>query len=64
MSLLPEALGASKLRILMFDIIRNGVSSVLIMATTDIGNKILMFSTLSFLDSICTANPGVGHDGF
>ena len=25
------------------------VSSVLIMATTDIGNKILMFSTLSFL---------------
>ena len=44
-----EALGASKLRILMFDIIPNSVSSVLIMATTDIGNKILMFSTLSFL---------------
>ena len=31
------------------EIIPNSVSSVLIMATTDIGNKILMFSTLSFL---------------
>ena len=44
-----EALGASSLRILMKEIIPNSVSSVLIMATTDIGNQILMFSTLSFL---------------
>ena len=44
-----EALGASRMRILMKEIIPNSVSSVLIMATTDIGNKILMFSTLSFL---------------
>ncbi len=44
-----EALGASRLRILLKEIIPNSVSSVLIMATTDIGNKILMFSTLSFL---------------
>ena len=45
-----EALGASRMRILMKEIIPNSVSSVLIMATTDIGNKILMFSTLSFWD--------------
>ncbi len=44
-----EALGASKLRILVKEIIPNSISSVLIMATTDIGNQILMFSTLSFL---------------
>ena len=44
-----EALGASKLRILFREIIPNSISSVLIMATTDIGNQILMFSTLSFL---------------
>ena len=44
-----EALGASRMRILMKEIIPNSVSSVLIMATTDIGNKILMLSTLSFL---------------
>ena len=44
-----EALGASKIRILMKEIIPNSISSVLIMATTDIGNQILMFSTLSFL---------------
>lgn len=44
-----EALGASRLRLLMKEIIPNSVSSVLIMATTDIGNQILMFSTLSFL---------------
>lgn len=44
-----EALGASKIRILLKEIIPNSVSSVLIMATTDIGNQILMFSTLSFL---------------
>lgn len=44
-----EALGASRVRILWKEIIPNSVSSVLIMATTDIGNQILMFSTLSFL---------------
>lgn len=44
-----NALGASRLRVLMKEIIPNSVSSVLIMATTDIGNQILMFSTLSFL---------------
>ena len=44
-----KALGASKLRILIKEVIPNSISSVLIMATTDIGNQILMFSTLSFL---------------
>lgn len=44
-----EALGASRLRILVREIIPNSINSVLIMATTDIGNQILMFSTLSFL---------------
>ena len=44
-----EALGASKGRILLKAIIPNSITSVLIMATTDIGNQILMFSTLSFL---------------
>lgn len=44
-----EALGASRIRILLKEIIPNSVNSVLIMATTDIGNQILMFSTLSFL---------------
>ncbi len=44
-----EVLGASKFRIMLKEIIPNSVSSVLIMATTDLGNQILMFSTLSFL---------------
>lgn len=44
-----EALGASKGPILLKEIIPNSITSVLIMATTDIGNQILMFSTLSFL---------------
>lgn len=44
-----KALGASKLHILIKEVIPNSISSVLIMATTDIGNQILMFSTLSFL---------------
>ena len=44
-----EALGASRFRILVKEIIPNSISSVLIMATTDIGNQIRMFSTLSFL---------------
>lgn len=43
------ALGSSKWRILITEIIPNSISSVLIMATTDLGNQILMFSTLSFL---------------
>lgn len=51
-----EALGASKVRILLREIIPNSISSVLIMATTDIGNQILMFSTLSFL-SLGSAPP-------
>lgn len=44
-----KALGSSKWRILLTEIIPNSISSVLIMATTDLGNQILMFSTLSFL---------------
>ena len=44
-----EALDASRIRILLKEIIPNSITSVLIMATTDIGNQILMFSTLSFL---------------
>ena len=44
-----EALSASRIRILLKEIIPNSITSVLIMATTDIGNQILMFSTLSFL---------------
>ncbi len=44
-----EALGASRMRILIKEIVPNSISSVLIMATTDLGSKILMFSTLSFL---------------
>lgn len=44
-----EALSASRFRILLKEIIPNSITSVLIMATTDIGNQILMFSTLSFL---------------
>ena len=44
-----EALGASRIRILLKEIIPNSITSVLIMATTEIGNQILMFSTLSFL---------------
>lgn len=44
-----EALGASRSRILLKEIIPNSITSVLIMATTDIGNQVLMFSTLSFL---------------
>ncbi len=44
-----RALGAGSFRVLLREIIPNSVSSALIMATTDIGNQILMFSTLSFL---------------
>ncbi len=44
-----RSLGAGSFRVLLKEVIPNSVSSVLIMATTDIGNQILMFSTLSFL---------------
>ncbi len=44
-----EALGASKLRIMFREIFPNSISSILIMATTDLGNQILLFSTLSYL---------------
>ena len=44
-----ESLGASKLRILMKEIIPNSIRSVVVMATTGVGEQILMFSTLSFL---------------
>lgn len=44
-----EALGANKFRVLFREIIPNSISSVLVMATTDFGNQILLFSTLSFL---------------
>ena len=44
-----EALGASRMRILLHEIFPNSISSIIVMATTDLGNQILMFSTLSFL---------------
>ncbi|HOO27983.1 MAG TPA: ABC transporter permease, partial [Lachnospiraceae bacterium] len=44
-----SAIGSSKLRIMVHEIIPNSISSIVIMATTDLGNQILMFSTLSFL---------------
>lgn len=44
-----RALGTSKMRILFREIIPNSMTSVIVMATTVIGNQILMFSTLSFL---------------
>ena len=44
-----EALGASRIRILLKEIIPNSITSVFIMATTVIGNQFLMFSRLSFL---------------
>ncbi len=44
-----KALGTGRLRILFREIIPNSMTSVIVMATTDIGNQILLFSTLSFL---------------
>ncbi len=44
-----RAVGASNIRILVKEILPNAVGSVLIVATLDIGNQILLFSTLSFL---------------
>lgn len=42
-------LGASRLRILFREILPNSVGPLLVMATLDLGNAILMFSGLSFL---------------
>lgn len=44
-----RSLGTGKLRILFSEIIPNSMTSVIVMATTDIGNQILLFATLSFL---------------
>ena len=44
-----RAIGSSNFRILTSDIFPNAIGSVLIVATLDIGNQILFFSTLSFL---------------
>ncbi len=44
-----RAIGSSNMRILIFQILPNAIGSVLILATLDIGNQILFFSTLSFL---------------
>lgn len=44
-----QAIGASNFRILTREIFPNAIGSVLIVATLDIGNQILFFSTLSFL---------------
>lgn len=44
-----RALGTGKFRILFKEIIPNSMTSVIVMATTDIGNQILLFATLSFL---------------
>lgn len=44
-----RALGTGRMRILFREIIPNSMTSVIVMATTDIGNQILLFATLSFL---------------
>ena len=44
-----QAIGASNFRILTSEIFPNAIGSILIVATLDIGNQILFFSTLSFL---------------
>ena len=44
-----RAIGASNFRILTSEIFPNAICSILIVATLDIGNQILFFSTLSFL---------------
>lgn len=44
-----KALGASHIRILVTEILPNSIGPLLVMATLDIGNAILMFSGLSFL---------------
>jgi peptide/nickel transport system permease protein len=44
-----RALGASNIRIIVKEILPNAIGLVVIIATLDIGNQILFFSTLSFL---------------
>ncbi|MDA3957281.1 ABC transporter permease [Oceanispirochaeta sp.] len=44
-----RAIGSSNIRILTHQILPNALGSILIIATLDIGNQILFFSTLSFL---------------
>ncbi len=44
-----KAMGASHSRILFREILPNSIGAILVMATLDIGNAILMFSGLSFL---------------
>ena len=44
-----KSMGASHLRVFFREIIPNSVGSVLVMATVDFGNAILLFSGLSFL---------------
>ncbi len=44
-----KLMGASNMRVLIKDIIPNSVGPLVVMATVDIGNAILMFSGLSFL---------------
>jgi peptide/nickel transport system permease protein len=44
-----RAVGASNIRILVKEILPNTIGSIIIVATLDIGNQILFFSTLSFL---------------
>ncbi|MFO7888319.1 MAG: ABC transporter permease [Eubacteriales bacterium] len=44
-----RALGASNIRILVKEILPNSIGAVIVLATLDIGNQILFFSTLSFL---------------
>jgi len=44
-----RALGASNIRILVKEILPNTIGLLVIIATLDIGNQILFFSTLSFL---------------
>lgn len=44
-----RAVGASNIRILVKEILPNTLGAIIIVATLDIGNQILFFSTLSFL---------------
>ena len=47
--IINAVMGSNLFNTMFAEVIPNSISSVLIMATTDIGNQILMFSTLSFL---------------
>jgi len=44
-----RVMGASHIRVLFFEILPNSLGPLLVMATLDLGNAILMFSGLSFL---------------